>query len=155
MVNLNRTKSFIFDLNKYIKIASGWGSAPWRPRRGSLQRSPDLLLQGTGGEEGRGGEGILWFCPHQPQLPGYATGGLTVTFDFERLPEIKNIFIIRKPIQDFLSNSYRHFLSISYRFWDIWLQSFQGLTLTCTGHLGSKLFSAFESPYMTSYINFY
>ena len=42
----------------------------------------------------------------------------------------KNISTIRKPIHDFLSNFYWHFLSISYRFWDIRLQSFQGLTLT-------------------------
>ena len=42
--------------------------------------------------------------------------------------------------------------SISYRFWDIWLQSFQGLTLTFRGHLRSKIFSLFESPCMTSYL---
>ena len=42
----------------------------------------------------------------------------------------KIFFTIRKPIHDFLSNFYWHFSSISYRFWDIWLQSFQGLTLT-------------------------
>ena len=33
-------------------------------------------------------------------------------------------------MHDFLSNFHWHFLSISYRFLDIWLQTFQGLTLT-------------------------
>ena len=47
-----------------------------------------------------------------------------------RTSYLKNIFAIRKPIHDFLSNFYWHFLSISYRFRDIQLQSFQGLTLT-------------------------
>ena len=42
--------------------------------------------------------------------------------------------------------------SISYHFWDIWLQSFQGLTLTFRGHLKSKIFSSFESPDMTYYL---
>ena len=55
-------------------------------------------------------------------------------------------------IHDFLSNFYWHFLSISYRFWDIWLPSLQGLTLTFKSHLGSKIFSAFECLYMTSYL---
>ena len=45
-------------------------------------------------------------------------------------PRSKNIFTIRKPIYAFLSYFYWHFLSISYRFWDIRLQSFSGLTLT-------------------------
>jgi hypothetical protein len=49
---------------------------------------------------------------------------LTLTFDPERSSGVKNIFTIRKPIHDFLSNFYRHFLSISYRFRDIRLQSF-------------------------------
>ena len=71
--------------------------------------------------------------------------------DLQRLPGVKNISTIRKPIHDFLSNCYWHFLSISYRFWDIRLQSFQGLTLTFRSHLRSKIFSPFESPYMTSY----
>ena len=43
-------------------------------------------------------------------------------------------------------------LSISYRFSDIWFQRFQGLTLTLKGHLRSKIFLPFESPYMTSYL---
>ena len=38
--------------------------------------------------------------------------------------EVKNIFTIWKPIYDFLFNSHWHFLSISYRFRDIRLQSF-------------------------------
>ena len=58
----------------------------------------------------------------------------------------------RKPIHDFLSDFYWHFLSISNRFWDIRLQSFQGLTLTFRGHLRSKIFAPFESPYMNSYL---
>ena len=30
-------------------------------------------------------------------------------------------------------NFYLHFFSITYRFWNIWLQSFEGLTLTFRG----------------------
>ena len=58
----------------------------------------------------------------------------------------------RKPIHDSISYFYWHFLSISNRFWDIWLQSFQGLTLTFRGHLRSKIFPPFESSYMNSYL---
>ena len=76
----------------------------------------------------------------------------SLTLTFERSPEVKNILTIRKPIHDYLFNFYWHFLSISYRFWDIWLQSFQSLTLTFRGHLRSKIFSPFESPYMTTYL---
>ena len=36
----------------------------------------------------------------------------------------KFFFTIWKPVYDLLSNFYWHFLSISYRFRDIWLQSF-------------------------------
>ena len=74
---------------------------------------------------------------------------------FRGSPGVKNILIIRKPIHDFLSNFYRHFLSISYRFRDIRLQSFLWFDLDLwplEGHLGSKIFSLFESPYMTSYL---
>ena len=71
---------------------------------------------------------------------------LEVTWDHKNFHLRKPIM----PIHDFLSNFYWHFLSSSNRFWDIWLQSFQGLTLTCRGHLRSKIFSPFESPYMTS-----
>ena len=39
-------------------------------------------------------------------------------------------YTIRKAIYDFLFDFYGHHLSISYRFRDIRLQSFQGLTLT-------------------------
>ena len=60
------------------------------------------------------------------------------------------------PYMIFLSNFYWHFLSISYRFWDIWLQSFLGFDLDLRPffrcHLRSKIFSLFESPYMTSYL---
>ena len=69
----------------------------------------------------------------------------------------KNIFTIRKPIYDFLSNFYWHFLSISYRFRDIRLQIFRvwlwpyfrnplkvfrvwPWPLTFRGHLRSKIF---------------
>ena len=55
--------------------------------------------------------------------------GLTLAFDLWKSLEVKHIFSIRKPIHDFLSNFYWHFLSISYRFLDIRNQSFQGLTL--------------------------
>ena len=78
--------------------------------------------------------------------------GLTLTFDLWRSLEVENIFFIQKPIHDFLYNSYWHFLSISYRFRDIRIQSFQGLTLTFRGHQRSKIFSPFESPCMTSYL---
>ena len=49
---------------------------------------------------------------------------------------------------------YWHFLSISYHFRDIRLQSFKCLTLTfdLRGHPRSNIFLPFESPYMTSYL---
>ena len=50
--------------------------------------------------------------------------GLTLTFDLWRSSEVKNIFTIRKPIHDFLSNFYWHSFSILYGFRDIRLQSF-------------------------------
>ena len=50
--------------------------------------------------------------------------GLTLMFDLWRSPEIKNMFANWKPIHDFLSNADWLFLSISYRFSDIWLQNF-------------------------------
>ena len=49
---------------------------------------------------------------------------------FRRSPEVRNISTIRTFIPDFLSNFYRHFLSISFLFRDIRLQSFLGLTST-------------------------
>ena len=62
VVNLNRTKSFLFDL-KCTKIAGGWGFAP-DPAGGAFSAPPDPLAvrregragQGRGGE-GRGGQG--------------------------------------------------------------------------------------------------
>ena len=42
----------------------------------------------------------------------------------------KKYYTVRKPIYDFLFDSYGQHLSISYRFRDIGLQSFYGLTLT-------------------------
>ena len=57
MVNLNCTKSFLFDL-KCTKIASGWGSAP-DPTGGAYGAPPDpLAVRGRGeGREGEGREG--------------------------------------------------------------------------------------------------
>ena len=81
-----------------------------------------------------------------------STSRLIFESDLWGSSEVKNIFTIRKPIYAFLSYFYWHFLSISYRFRDIRLQSFQGLTLTFGGHLRSNIFSPFESPYMTSYL---
>ena len=53
VVNLNRTKRFLFDL-KCTEIAGGWGSAP--DPAGELTALPQLL-DGLGGEEsGEGGE---------------------------------------------------------------------------------------------------
>ena len=49
--------------------------------------------------------------------------GLTLTFALERSTKVKNIFVIQKPIHDFLCNFCWHFSSISYRVWDIPLQS--------------------------------
>ena len=60
--------------------------------------------------------------------------------------------IIQKPIHDFLSDFHWHFLSISYSFWDIWLQTIQGVTLTFGGHLRLNFVIPFKSPYMTSYL---
>ena len=56
---------------------------------------------------------------------------------------------------DFLSNSFCHFLSISYRFRNIRLEIFRVRLwhLTLKGHLGSRIFSSFESPCMTSYLS--
>ena len=56
--------------------------------------------------------------------------GLTLTFDPYRSSEIEKISTIRKAMYDFLFDFYGHHLSISYRFRDIRLQSFKGLTLT-------------------------
>ena len=53
-----------------------------------------------------------------------STSRLIFESDLQGSSEVKNIFTIRKPIHDFLSNFYWHFLSISYRFRDIRLQSF-------------------------------
>ena len=55
---------------------------------------------------------------------------LTLTFEHWRSPGVKWVFTIRKPIHDFLSNPFWHFLAISYRFRDFPLQNFWGLTST-------------------------
>ena len=87
-----------------------------------------------------------------PYKPSFLTS--IGTFDLQGSPEVKNIFIIWKPIYDFLFNSHRHFLSISYRFRDIRLQSFRvwSWPLTFRGHPRWKIFALFESSYMTSYL---
>ena len=96
----------------------------------------------------------LWTCisivdsnKSVPQFLGVWSWPLTL-----RGHLISKHFSIRKPIHDFLSNFYRHFLSISYRFWNIWLRSIHGLTLTFNGHLGSEIFWPFESLYLISYL---
>ena len=48
---------------------------------------------------------------------------------FRGQPEVKHMFTIWKPIYDFLFNSHWHFLSISYRFWDISTSKFLGFDL--------------------------
>ena len=56
--------------------------------------------------------------------------GLTLNYDIRWLPEVKNVLSIRKPIHNFPSIFYWQFLSISYRFSDIRLRSFWGVTST-------------------------
>ena len=74
-------------------------------------------------------------------------------FDLQKSSEVKNIPDIRDPTQDFLSDFCWHFPSISYRFWDIQNQiKVWPWSLTFIVHLGLKIFSPFESPYMTSYL---
>ena len=61
VVNLNRTKRFLFDL-KCTKIAGGWGSAP-DPAGGAYSAPPAVRRFWRGGKgggkgrEGKGGEG--------------------------------------------------------------------------------------------------
>ena len=63
------------------------------------------------------------------------------------MPDIRDI------TQDFLSDFYWHFPSISYRFWDIQHRiKVWPWHLTFKGHLRLKIFSPFESSYMTSYL---
>ena len=69
-------------------------------------------------------------------------------------PEVKNIFIIRKPIHDFLSN-FLHTFSLSrtvFEIFDFKIVKVRPWPLTFRGHLRSNLFIPFESPYMTSYL---
>ena len=79
---------------------------------------------------------------------------LTLTFNLKGSSEVKNISAIRKFIHHFLSNFYRHFLSISYRFRDIDFKVFMvwPWPLTLRSHMGSRIFLPFESPYMTFYL---
>ena len=65
-VNLNRTKSFFFDL-KCTKIAGSWGSAP-DPAGGTYSAPPDPLAVTEGGK-GRGGN----FAILSPNLNFLAT----------------------------------------------------------------------------------
>ena len=70
--------------------------------------------------------------------------------------EVEKMYTIRKPIYDFLFDFYGQHLSFSYRFRDIRLQHFYGLTLTLDLWplkviCGPKKIIPFESPYMTSY----
>ena len=80
--------------------------------------------------------------------------GLTLIFDLWRSPEVENIFTLQKPLHDFLSNLYWHFLSISYGLRDIRLQSFEGSTLTFNFWRSPEVQknSPFERPYKTSYL---
>ena len=66
------------------------------------------------------------------------------------------IFTIRKPIYDFLSNFHWQFLSISYNFWVIFELLFRiwPWPYTIKGHLRSNNYIPLESPYMTSYLTF-
>ena len=61
-------------------------------------------------------------------------------------------FCHSKAHTSFLSDFF--WLSILYSFWDIWLQSLRvwPWSLTFRDHQGLKIFSPFESPYMTSYL---
>ena len=71
--------------------------------------------------------------------------GLTLTF-----------YTIRRPIYDFLFDFCGQHLSISYRFrnklFDFKVSRVRPWPLTPKGHLRSKKFIPFESPYMTSYL---
>ena len=66
-----------------------------------------------------------------------------------------NFNTIRKPIYDFLSNLYWHFLSrtvfeiFGFKVFRVWPWS-----LTFIDYLRSNIFMPFESPYMTSYLTF-
>ena len=55
-------------------------------------------------------------------------------FDFDlwtlEVTSGQKILAVRKPTHDLQSNFYWDFLSISYSFWDIWLQTFKVLTLS-------------------------
>ena len=62
---------------------------------------------------------------------------------------LKVFYTVWKPLYDFLFDFYWHF--ISYRFWNIWLQTFQGLTFDLWRSSEVKYFIQFESTYMTSY----
>ena len=80
--------------------------------------------------------------------------GLTLTFDLQRSPKVKNIFTIRKPIQDFLSNFIDTF-SLSrtvFEIFDFKVFRVWPWPLTLKGHPGSKIIPPFESSCRTSYL---
>ena len=83
--------------------------------------------------------------------------GLTLTFDPQRSSGVENFYTIRKPIYDFLFDFYGQHLSISYRFRDIPLQSFQGLTLTFDHKRLSevKIFYTIRKPIYYFLFDFY
>ena len=69
----------------------------------------------------------------------------------------QKIYTLRKPIYDVLFDFYEHHLSISYRFRDIRLQSFQGLTLTPDPKRSSgvKKIYTFRKPIYDFLFDFY
>ena len=66
----------------------------------------------------------------------------------------KNFYTVWKPIYDFLFDFYGHHLSIStvFEIFDFKVFRVWPWPLTPKGHLGSKNFIMFESPYMTFYL---
>ena len=72
---------------------------------------------------------------------------------FRGSPEVKNISTIRKLIYDFLFNFYWHFLSLTvFDIFDFKVFRYDLDLWPLGGHLKSKIFPLFESPYMTSYL---
>ena len=86
--------------------------------------------------------------------------GLTLIFDPQESPEVKNFFAVWKPeVKNFFAvrkpihELSRYFLPFLYRFCDIWLELFEvrQSPLTPRGHLKSK--NVFiRNPSMTSYL---
>ena len=59
-------------------------------------------------------------------------------------PEVKNVPAIRKPIHDFQSHFCGYFFPISYRYWDIWIQTFQDLILSFDLHKSFEVWLFFS-----------